>query len=82
MIQRWAGYPPSGAALRSLPMFEVFSRAIAPGHTQAFTRAFRDVYLRHREIARKYAFMHDWWMHDITIAFGTARMLVDAPTAL
>lgn len=63
-------------------MFEMFSRAIAPGHTQGFTRATRELFLLHRSIAYRYAFMHDWWIHDLTIASGSVRLFSRQPTVL
>jgi len=81
--RRWSeviGKKKVSKALRKPPMFEMFSRAIAPGHTQGFTRPLREIYLTHREIARKHAFMHDWWMHDIAIASGVVHFLSDVPT--
>ena len=67
---------------RALQESRVFMTAIAPGHTQSFTRALRDLYLRHNAIARAYARNHDAWMYLIASAAGTARMLSDVPTAL
>jgi hypothetical protein len=52
------------------------------GHTQSFTRPLRDLYIRHRIIARSHAFMHDAWMYCIAVASGTARFLADCPTTL
>jgi len=56
--------------------------AVAPGHTQGFTRPLRDLYLRHKGIAREYARNHDAWMYLIASAAGSARMLSDVPTVL
>lgn len=67
--------------LKRPPTLQCFSRVHAPGHTQGLTRGLREIYLTHRNIARKYAFMHDHWMHDIAIATGAVR-LINAPTAL
>ena len=64
------------------PMFGTLSPALPYGHTEGFTRPVRDIYLRHKDIARTYAHMHDSWMHDITVASGTVRMLADVPTSL
>lgn len=67
---------------RALQESRLFMTLIAPGHTQGFTRALRDLYLSHREIARGYARSHDGWMYLIANAAGNARMLRDVPTAL
>jgi glycosyltransferase involved in cell wall biosynthesis len=67
---------------RALQESRVFMTAIAPGHTQGFTRALRDLYLRHRAVARAYARNHDAWMYLIAQAAGTARMLSGVPTVL
>lgn len=52
------------------------------GHTQGLTRPLRELYLRHKEIAREYAFAHDWWMYLIAVAAGKRRLLSDVPTTL
>lgn len=67
---------------RALQESRVFMTAIAPGHTQGFTRPLRDLYLRHNAIARAYARNHDAWMYLIARAAGTARLLSDVPTVL
>jgi glycosyltransferase involved in cell wall biosynthesis len=59
-----------------------FMTVVGYGHTQGFTRALRDIFMNHKDIARKYAFMHDMWMYVIAVAAGVARMLPDAPTTL
>jgi len=69
-------------ASRQPPTFLCFSPVQAAGHTQGFTRSLREIYLTHRDLARKYAPMHDLWMHDIAVAAGTVHMLVEAPTVL
>lgn len=56
--------------------------APALGHTQGFTRALRDIFVRHKHIAYEYAFMHDLWMYDIAVATGSARIIENAPTTL
>lgn len=58
------------------------TRNSAAGHTVGFTRPLRDLFLRHVEVARAYAFMHDWWLYTIAIASGEARMLRNVPTTL
>lgn len=67
---------------RALQESRVFMTAVAPGHTQGFTRPLRELYLRHNAIARAYARNHDAWMYLIASAAGSARMLSDAPTVL
>jgi glycosyltransferase involved in cell wall biosynthesis len=67
---------------RALQESRLFMTLIAPGHTQGFTRPLRDLYLRHKEIARAYARSHDGWMYLIANASGSARMLSNVPTAL
>jgi len=67
---------------RALQESRVFMTAVAPGHTQGFTRPLRDLYLRHNAIARAYARNHDAWMYLIASAAGSARLLADAPTVL
>jgi rhamnosyltransferase len=52
------------------------------GNTIGFTRGLRDLYLKHKDIARKHASMHDWWMYIIAVVSGTAQMLTNSPTAL
>lgn len=63
-------------------MLEMFSRAVAPGHTQGFTRPLRDLFLIHKSIAYENAFMHDWWMHDIAISVGTICLFSSSSTVL
>lgn len=62
------------------------SRAFIPmvgyGHTEGFTRPLRDIYMRHSEIAKGYAYMHDMWMYTIAVAAGTARLMQGVPTTL
>jgi glycosyltransferase involved in cell wall biosynthesis len=67
---------------RALQESRVFMTAIAPGHTQGFTRPLRELYLRHKAIARAYARNHDAWMYLIASAAGSVRMLSDVPTVL
>lgn len=54
----------------------------AMGNTIGFTRPLRDIFIGHRDIARTYAAMHDWWMYLMALASGTARMLSNVPTTL
>jgi glycosyltransferase involved in cell wall biosynthesis len=67
---------------KALEESRLFMTLIAPGHTQGLTRALRDLYLSHKDIAREYARSHDGWMYLIANASGTSRMLADVPTAL
>jgi rhamnosyltransferase len=60
----------------------LFMALNAAGHTQGLTRPLREIFLSHKDIARKYALMHDWWLYLIAVASGTARMLSNAPTTL
>jgi glycosyltransferase involved in cell wall biosynthesis len=68
--------PTALAETRSL----MFTASI--GHTIGFTRPLREIFLRHKDIAREYAFMHDCWMYTIANACGACRMLSDVPTTL
>jgi glycosyltransferase involved in cell wall biosynthesis len=52
------------------------------GQSIGLTKPLRDLYLRHKDIARTHAFMHSWWMYIIANASGQSRMLHDAPTTL
>jgi len=79
---KMTGRKKSAKALHVPQTLSTFTSIVAPGHTQGFTRPVREIFLRHKAIAHEYAFMHDWWIHDITIASGTVRMLSNAPTAL
>jgi glycosyltransferase involved in cell wall biosynthesis len=69
-------------ASRKPPVFLMCMHALASAQTQGFTRALRDIFLRHKGIAGEYALLHDCWMYDIAIASGTARTFSDAPTVL
>jgi rhamnosyltransferase len=60
----------------------LFMAGIADGHTQAFTRPLRDIFMTHREKARAHAAMHDAWMYSIAVASGTIRILPNVPTTL
>jgi glycosyltransferase involved in cell wall biosynthesis len=60
----------------------IFMPIVGYGHTEGFTRQLREVYIKHKEIAREHAFMHDVWMYELAVASGTARLLTDAPTTL
>lgn len=71
-----------GNALKRPATFGMFSPAIAPGHNQGFTRPVREMFLKHKAIARAHAFCHDFWLYDITIATGTVRLLSEVPTVL
>jgi rhamnosyltransferase len=54
----------------------------AAGQAIGFTAPLREIYLRHKDIARAYAIAHSWWMYLIAVASGTVRMLSDVPTTL
>lgn len=54
----------------------------AVGNTMGFTRPLRELFLKHNDIARAHARMHDWWMYLIAHASGVSRMLDDVPTTL
>jgi glycosyltransferase involved in cell wall biosynthesis len=74
----WTGLTLSFALKES----RMFMLCPALGNTQGFTRRLRDLFIRHKDIARTYSFGHDWWMYLIAVASGTARMLHNAPTTL
>jgi hypothetical protein len=40
------------------------------------------MYLKHKNIARMYAFGHDWWLYILATAAGEVRLLPDAPRTL
>lgn len=69
-------------ALKKPPIFQMFTPVDATAQAQGFTRPLREMLLRHKAVACKYAFMHDWWMYDIAVASGEARMLSNVPTSL
>ena len=60
----------------------IFMYTPAMGHTIGFTRPLREIFLKHADIARTHAFVHDYWMYLIANACGTSRMLSDVPTTL
>jgi glycosyltransferase involved in cell wall biosynthesis len=66
-------------ALRRWGMFLICP---AIGHTIGFTRPLRDIFLEHKDIARRYAAGQDTWMYLLAAATGTCRFLGDAPTTL
>jgi glycosyltransferase involved in cell wall biosynthesis len=70
------------ATAQDPPVFLMFMHAMSSGQTQGFTRALRDIFMKHKSTARKYAMVHDWWMYDIAIASGTTRLFSSAPTVL
>jgi rhamnosyltransferase len=72
----------SGAFLKQGDACRMFLPSWTPGHSQGFTRPLRDLFLSHAGIARTYAGMHDFWMYDLAIAAGKARILADAPVVL
>jgi glycosyltransferase involved in cell wall biosynthesis len=55
---------------------------LAVGNALAVTRPLRDLYLRHKEIARAHAIMHSTWMLLLASATGTYRALNNVPTTL
>jgi hypothetical protein len=60
----------------------VFTPVVGYGHTEGFTRTLREIFMRHNDIARAHAFMHDMWMYAIAVASGSARFMSDVPTTL
>ena len=54
----------------------------AAGQSIGLTKPLRDLYMRHRTIAREHAVEHSSWMYLIAVSSGTYRMLVNAPTTL
>jgi glycosyltransferase involved in cell wall biosynthesis len=60
----------------------VFTPVVGYGHTEGFTRPLRDIFMKHNDIARTYAFLHDMWMYAIGVASGTAKLLSNVPTTL
>jgi rhamnosyltransferase len=70
---------PAAAAQESS---RAFTLNPAVGNTVGFTRALREMYLEHREIARQYAVMHDWWLYLLARSAGRIRLLSDVPTTL
>jgi glycosyltransferase involved in cell wall biosynthesis len=72
-----------GARARvALQESRLFMPLLPYGHTVGFTRPLREIFMRHNDIARAYAFGHDVWMYAIAVASGTAHFLKDAPTTL
>jgi glycosyltransferase involved in cell wall biosynthesis len=66
----------------SLQESRSFMTLPATGHTIGFTRPLRELFLKHKDIARAYACMHDWWMYLLAVSSGTSRMLSNVPTTL
>jgi rhamnosyltransferase len=60
----------------------IFMTVVGYGNTQGFTRPLRELYIRHRDIAREHAVGHDVWMYELAVASGSARLLAGAPTTL
>jgi glycosyltransferase involved in cell wall biosynthesis len=52
------------------------------GQASGFTRPLREMFIQHKDIAREYAHMHDWWMYLVANACGTSRLLRNVPTTL
>jgi glycosyltransferase involved in cell wall biosynthesis len=69
-------------AVKAVQESRVFMSACTFGHTEGFTRPVRELFLKHKDIARAYSMGHDWWMYLIAVSSGTARMLSDVPTTL
>jgi Glycosyl transferase family 2 len=69
-------------AAAALDASRLFMSAAAFGHTEGFTRALRDIFFAHKDIARTHAYMHDLWMYNIAMVSGVARKLTDVPTTL
>jgi glycosyltransferase involved in cell wall biosynthesis len=67
---------------RALDDSRLFMSICAWGHTQGLTRPLREIFLRHKDIARTYSMGHDWWMYLLAVTCGTHRMLSNAPTTL
>ena len=60
----------------------VFTPVVGYGNTEGFTQPLRDLFMKHNDIARSYAFMHDMWMYAIGAACGRAQFMSDVPTTL
>jgi glycosyltransferase involved in cell wall biosynthesis len=69
-------------ASKAMQESRVFMSPCSFGHTEGFTRPLRELFLRHKDIARTYSMGHDWWLYIIAVASGTARMLYNVPTTL
>jgi glycosyltransferase involved in cell wall biosynthesis len=75
--------PSQQARVRSwLRDSRVFTLCPSQGNTIGFTGPLRDLYMDHRDIARRYAIDHDWWFYILATASGTVRMLSDVPTTI
>ena len=72
------GLTPAAAVEES----RLFMAMAANGHAQGFTRPLRDLFIKHKHVAREYAYMHDEWMHNLAVASGSVRFLSDVPTTL
>jgi glycosyltransferase involved in cell wall biosynthesis len=60
----------------------LFTYNPAIGHTIGFTRPLRELFLTHKDIACRYACVHDAWLHLIAVVVGTTRTLRNTPTTL
>lgn len=69
------------ALAESLPT-RVFLSCPAAGQATAVTRGLRELYLRHRDIARAHAIGQTWWLHILAVIAGEVRPMLDAPTTL
>jgi rhamnosyltransferase len=67
---------------KALQESRLFLSACACGNTLGFTRALRELFMGHKDIAHAYARMHDSWLYLIAAASGTVRPLSNAPTTL
>jgi hypothetical protein len=54
----------------------------AAGQSIGITRPLREMYLKHKDIARTHSYMHSWWMYLLAVAAGEVRMLSDVPKTL
>jgi rhamnosyltransferase len=72
----------AGKPVDVLEESRLFFPTCASGHTQGFTRPLREIFLKHKDIARSYAWMHDCWMYNLAVALGGVQMLLDVPTTL
>jgi rhamnosyltransferase len=59
-----------------------FTFVPAVGNTVGITRPLRNLYLRHKVIARSHAFAHDWWMYILALSLGKVQFLANSPTTL
>jgi hypothetical protein len=60
----------------------IFTICPAQGNTIGLTRSLRDLFMKHKDIARTHAIDHDWWMYILAVTSGTVQMLWRVPTTL